>query len=61
MQLMLVLGTLFTVTGLPLVAMVEPAMGRYVCPLTVFLPSISVLWILQELQQIAAELRSGEG
>jgi hypothetical protein len=60
MQLMLVLGILFTVTGLPLVAMVEPAMSRYVCPLTVFLPSISVLWVLQEFQQIAAELRSGE-
>ena len=61
MQLMIVLGVLFAAIGLLPVAIVQLPLGRYLIAVALFLPSICVLWILQELHEIAAELRSTYG
>lgn len=57
MQLALVLGVLFTLSSLLLVVLVQMPIGRYLITSALFLPSICALWILQEIELIAAEAR----
>ncbi len=57
MQLALVLGVLFTLSSLLLVVLVQMPIGRYLITAALFLPSICTLWILQEIELIAAEAR----
>ena len=61
MQLLIVLGVLFAASGLLLVAVTHMTSGRYLISVALFLPSILVLWIFQEVRLIAAGLRSTYG
>lgn len=61
MQLAIALGVLFTMSGVLLLSVSHMTTGRYLISAALFLPSIFVLWILQEVQQIAAALRSTYG
>ena len=57
MQLAIVIGTLYAAMGLLPIVLVEEPLGRYLIAIAVFLCPICGLWILQEIEQIAARLR----
>lgn len=57
MQLLIALAVPFALAGLLLIAVVHMTTGRYLISVALFLPSVCVLWILQELQFLAADLR----
>ena len=61
MQLLIVLGVLFTLGSLFLIILVQVPLGRYLITSSLFLHSICVLWIFQEVRLIAAEMRLTEG
>ncbi len=58
MQLAILLGVSFLLVGVLLLSVSHMTAGRYLISAALFLPSILVLWILQEVQQIAAALQA---
>lgn len=61
MLLLIALGVLFTLGSVFLIILVQVPLGHYLITSSLFLHSICVLWIFQEVRLIAAEMRLTEG